>query len=269
MDTQLSRGSIAGVPYHRSAVNLESSDIPQIIEAATDLTRTVGNVALKVGAASIGMACAGALLSAMFDPCTGRSPFDDTSAAYIAMGNSPIYVATGGRSFWGIILDDTLAFSKDGQNIRVPFHLVRKIEMPTLSACGQFDCDDCRAESIVMNVQLIDGSGYYFVTHREPTDMRLATIAGVQTVSLLPQEQASGWFSGPKPYSIFPRAVKFQPARIDSLEALRERLRFVLRHNAQAISDLIGSDLLSTYFHYPPPAPAGVKPSGPAELNGR
>ena len=45
--------------------------------------------------------------------------------------------------------------------------------------------------------------------------------------------------------------VDFNPARVDDITRLRDDLKYVLRQNSRHISNLIGQNILQTFFNVP------------------
>lgn len=263
MDAQLNRKSLAGIPYYNAAININTADLPQILDAASALTRAVGRTTIKLGAAAVGAAIVTSILEAMFHKHQPGPPvpeFVDSDEPYIPIGCSPIKVRTGSRNVWGVILDEAVSFNCDQQDLVVPFHLVRKIEMASYCiscgtrACRDF-CDYRYQRVTLMSIQTVDGSTYTHVRYNEPETLHLATIAGIQTVELGPYPWKTvepRLFTADQVKEHWPTAFRgyasFRPALVSDVEWLRDRLRFVLQHKSPAITELIGLDILKTYF---------------------
>ncbi len=227
MDSKIIAGRIGSFPAFATVTNLSSGDITQIIGATTGLVKTLGKYALVGGLASIGI---GAILLAIL--MGGMAPADKPT---IPIGCTPNFIRTKKRSFWGIVLDDELEFETEGNSLKVPFERISAFRIGILKRFTLHDAE----------ISLVDGSNFKNVTLVSPKELQVATLAGVQKIpfNLYPDSE--------KKYgqAYYLDDVVFQSPTITEAEQLRDRLQRALDQNADAITKLIGPDVLKQFFN--------------------
>lgn len=225
MGVNYSGGRFGPVPYSKFSVDLSNADAAAMLSAGTELLRQVVKVAGFGVLAGVGLLLAGALLSV----ANTTSPAEPK----LPLGSAPVFIKTNRRNFWGILLDDQIEFECGGQaGLIAPTDYISKWSIK--SGWG----DPVKR----MSLMTVEGSQYSDIIVTNPTELKLATVVGPQSVDISLQPDYSGKLS-------YATTAEFLPPTLSDINALREKLKWVLKNNGDAIADILGRDTLKTFFN--------------------
>jgi hypothetical protein len=248
MKGQITGGNIAGVPYNQTVIDFDTADATLILGAATGLIKVVAGAALIGAGIAAGISIIGAILSGLQSSLSAGANRVPTSN--LPLGSAPTWITTGEGAFWGIVLDSDLVMLIIGRPLILPYSTIYKLQM---SVGGFFNLEDR------IRVQLVDGSHYYGYRQRKDgftnnvwprtTHVQVATIGGIQNIPIKTANTTGVWiFKETREYA---ERVDFNPARVEDISRLRNDLKYVLRQNNRHISNLIGQNILQTFFNVP------------------
>jgi len=202
-------GNIAGLPLKGGVVSLGAADAAGMIGATAGLVKILS----LTGAGVIGAA----VLYALIDVGITRKNSQVPIAALAG-------IRTWERQFTGICHTENLEFTSEGNKLNVPLTCVGKLNIYR----KRYGLLNHRTRPVV-TVELVDQSRFTDVD-MTTTSLSFLTVAGTQTV---PIQQAGTVIEG---------------VSWSDVQMLRQRLRFVLEHNLEAIVETLGEDVVSKYF---------------------
>lgn len=230
MEAKILAGRFAGLPFRGGGVSLQAADMAALLTAATGLVKVLVGVGAAVG---LGFALFSAMAGVL-------KPSDKKKRGpSLSLGSAPTYFETGDRRFWGIILDDNLEFKCDCQVLQVPFDFIERFE--AIYDTGWFRRTTAFGHRL--EVDLVDGSRYNWVELITPLSWQLATIGGVQKLDFQPAHNAVS------PLVLYEQALTTFSPTVEDVEMLREKLAFTLSMNKDKITQLIGPDVLQSFFN--------------------
>jgi hypothetical protein len=236
MNASIVKGRVAGVPYGKTVVNIDAADAAALIGATTGLVKTVA----RAGAAGAGVVLGLAIVSDLISGLTqGLSSEKKTSKLTtvnprLTIGSAPCLVETSSGQFWGIILDQDFDLKVHKRILSIPYTQIHKIECRQASgwiwSTGEF-----RISTLGGKYQGYEPGDAWPVTR----SIQIATVGGFQSVPIK---------STPKRGERLV-SVKLSSPKMAGIEALRENLKYVLQNNGSQITNLIGANLLQTFFN--------------------
>src|SRR5918911_4226771 len=148
MRARFDSGHVAGIPYGRTIVDIDSADIATVITAATGLVLTVGGLALAGAAAYAAVSLLNGILSALLEGLGSRS--NKPKEIRLPLGSAPCWIEASGGNFWGVILDREIHISVEGRPLTLAFPNILNLEFKSGIFMKNW-----------MNISLIDGSNYH------------------------------------------------------------------------------------------------------------
>ncbi len=228
MQAHIVNGRIAGIPYSKNVVDINSSNVTQVIDAATGLVRAVSNVALNGAGIVAGTVIIATILRALMSglqASTKGLPISPVSPP-LPLGCAPVWIEVPDSRFWGVILTQELRFVTSG-NCRT----ILSVEFAKISSLKS------RKNDGGIELNLVDGSEYKNIIPIEKR-LEIATLGGKQFVKL-----HSYWNGSLE--------ANFKPSTAVDVSTLKGNLQLALTNNGAAITQLLGTNILQTYFYVP------------------
>lgn len=246
MDAKGIIGTVGSLPVKGAMINLNNADVEAIVGGTSAILKTVamgGGVMLAAG-----------ILAALIENARLREK------SRISIG-ALAEIKTEKKDFFGLCLDPYITFQCEGQEHKVELDLVSKIEMKDhdLPAFNFF----ARRKGHVSayEIKMVDGS-IYKEAILNTAHLNFLSVAGRQKIAMPSrvvryEERLRGLLRDKRivlvdtlPGEKIYEYTSMKGVVWEDVDSLRERLKFTMERDRQAVIKTVGEDLINRYFYW-------------------